>query len=415
MAMRGLQAISLDRNKTSIGPQIIMGVICVLWASAYIISVANTEIVSDFIALASDIPPLSEAHSQATAAVLANLQRQLLLSLALAFLLILRKTQNLKPSFCSILLVLVVFVDLTWAHRSLLFSLHPSKVNASPPVLQPSESGLTRLFFYPSPRDLHPAFFTVWGRPNYANGVALSYQNYLPNVGVLSGIEYFQEIDALLRRPYSEFLTVANSMKFENQIKLLRTFNVEYIVSFRELPQQGVRLIRRFPEYFSWLYRVDNTLPRVVIVAKSSVEKDPAKTLQRLASADFDPDKEVILSEFVKPRPLAILKAQAMITSYKNSRVTIQATTNESGILVLADSHYPGWKVYVDGNETTLLRANHFYRAVEVSKGDHTVEFIYDPLSFRVGTIVSSTTLVILGFVSVIVFLRRCPRTACLT
>jgi hypothetical protein len=243
----------------------------------------------------------------------------------------------------------------------------------------------------------------------------LSYQNYLPNVGVLSGIEYFQEIDALLRRPYSEFLTVANSMKFENQIKLLRTFNVEYIVSFRELPQQGVRLIRRFPEYFSWLYRVDNTLPRVVIVAKSSVEKDPAKTLQRLASADFDPDKEVILSEFVKPRPLAILKAQAMITSYKNSRVTIQATTNESGILVLADSHYPGWKVYVDGNETTLLRANHFYRAVEVSKGDHTVEFIYDPLSFRVGTIVSSTTLVILGFVSVIVFLRRCPRTACLT
>ncbi|MGZ8450694.1 MAG: YfhO family protein [Candidatus Binatia bacterium] len=409
MAMRGLQAISLDRNKTSMGPQIVMGVICLLWASAYIIAVAKSELVSNFIALASDIPPLSEAHSQATATVLANLQRQLLLSLALAFLLILTRTQNLKPRFFSILFVLVVFVDLTWAHRSLLFSLHPNKVNGNPSVLQSSEGGSTRLFFYPSPQDLHPAFFTVWGRPSYGDAVALSYQNYLPNVGVLSGIEYFQEIDALLRRPYSEFLTVANSMKFENQIKLLRTFNVGHIVSFRELPERGVRLIRRFPEYFSWLYKVDNTIPRVVIVPKYSVEKDPANILQRLASPDFDPDKEVILSEPVKLRPLAILKAQAKITSYGNSRVTIQATTNESGILVLADSHYPGWKVYVDGNETTLLRANHFYRAVEVSKGDHRVEFIYDPLSFRVGMIVSSTTLVILGFVSVILFLRQCP------
>jgi hypothetical protein len=409
MAMRGLQAISLHQSKISIGPQIIMGVICFLWAGVYAISVVKSELVSDFIAWTSNIPPLSEAHSQATAAVLANLQRQLLLSLALAFLLILRKTQNLKPCLCSILLVSVVFVDLAWAHRSFLFSLHPSKVNASQPILQPSESGLTRLFFYPSPQDLHPAYFTVWGQPTYANAVALSYQNYLPNVGVISGIDYFQEIDALLRSPYSEFLSVANNLKFENQIKLLRTFNVGYMVSFRELPERGVRLIRRFPEYFSWLYKVDNTFPRVMIVARSSVEKDPVKTLQRLASLDFDPNTEVILNEAVKSHSLAILQAQAKITSYKNNRVTIEATTNEAGILVLAESYYPGWKAYVDGNETTLLKANHFYRAVELSKGDHNVEFIYDPLSFRVGMIVSSATLVILGFVSAILYLRRRP------
>jgi hypothetical protein len=239
--------------------------------------------------------------------------------------------------------------------------------------------------------------------------VALSYQNYLPNVGVISGIDYFQEIDALLRSPYSEFLSVANNLKFENQIKLLRTFNVGYMVSFRELPERGVRLIRRFPEYFSWLYKVDNTFPRVMIVARSSVEKDPVKTLQRLASLDFDPNTEVILNEAVKSHSLARLQAQAKITSHKNSRVTIDATTNEAGILVLAESYYPGWKAYVDGNETTLLKANHFYRAVELSKGDHIVEFIYDPLSFRVGMIVSSATLVILGFVSAILCLRRRP------
>ena len=162
MAMRGLQAISLDRNKMSVGPPIVMGVICLLWAGAYIISVAKSELVSDFIALASDIPPLSEAHSQATAAVLANLQRQLLLSLALAFLLILTKSQNLKPSFCSLFLVLVVFVDLTWAHRSLLFSLHPSKVNASPPVLQPSESRFNKIVFLSfSPRSSPSVFYRM--------------------------------------------------------------------------------------------------------------------------------------------------------------------------------------------------------------------------------------------------------------
>jgi hypothetical protein len=86
----------------------------------------------------------------------------------------------------------------------------------------------------------------------------------LPNVGVISGIDYFQEIDALLRRPYSEFLSVANNLKFENQIKLLRTFNVGYLVSFRELPERGLRIASRHPDRFGSLLATGVTLLIVV-------------------------------------------------------------------------------------------------------------------------------------------------------
>jgi hypothetical protein len=237
--------------------------------------------------------------------------------------------------------------------------------------------------------------------------VALSFQNYLPNIGVLNGIDYFQEIDALNRRAYSDFLSVANNLEFDRQVQLLRTFNVRYVASFRKLPEMGIRLVGHFPKYFSWLYRVEGTVPRVYIVNKMSVEKDPQRVLHRLSLAEFDPLREVVLDKDISIRPTGSLEADAKIQRYENSLVTVQTTTNKDGILVLADSFYPGWKAFVDGKEATILRANHFYRAVVISKGEHQVEFRYEPRSFKLGLLISTFTLACLFVVSLCLFLRQ--------
>jgi len=339
--------------------------------------------------------------------VLANLQRQLILSFGLFILLILAKADKIRPLLFSILLVSLVYVDLTWAHKSFLFPLHPDRVSQFQPVIEPSESRLTRFFYYPSARDLHPAFFNVMGSPTFEQAVALSFQNYLPNVGILRGFDYFQEIDALGRRAYNEFLSVANGLDFAHQLQLLRTFNVGYVVSFRELAENNIRLVGHFPRYFSWLYRIDGTVPRAFVVNRGLVEKETVKALQRLSSADFDPLREVVLQQDVSIRSTRALEAQAKIQSYENSFVAIQATTNQDSILVLADSIYPGWKAKVDGRETKILRANHFYRAVVLPKGEHRVEFRYEPQSFKLGVIISAFTLTSMAVVSLCLCLRR--------
>ena len=177
---------------------------------------------------------------------------------------------------------------------------------------------------------------------------------------------------------------------------------MKYIVSFRELPH-GIPLIRHFPEYPSWLYRLERVVPRVYIVRKIAVEKGILKNLDRLSSADFDPLHEVILEQPLEIPQKKNFQAQARIVHYGNSRVIIEASLNGSGVLVLADSFYPGWRVYVDGNENKILRANFFFRGVPLSAGDHLVEFRYQPRSFAIGLVISLLTVSII-VVSSIVF-----------
>jgi uncharacterized membrane protein YfhO len=72
----------------------------------------------------------------------------------------------------------------------------------------------------------------------------------------------------------------------------------------------------------------------------------------------------------------------------------------------LADSYYPGWKAYVDGKEKPILRANHFFRAVALSKGAHVVEFKYDPLSFTIGAWISVFTTISILAITLFVYVR---------
>jgi len=75
-------------------------------------------------------------------------------------------------------------------------------------------------------------------------------------------------------------------------------------------------------------------------------------------------------------------------------RVLLQVKVRESGAsLVLMDSLFPGWRASVDGESAPIYLANHAFRAVPLPEGDHTVEFRYEPATYRVGLFVSLLTL----------------------
>jgi hypothetical protein len=201
-----------------------------------------------------------------------------------------------------------------------------------------------------------------------------------------------QEIDALRRWPYVLFLRVANGLPPGELYRLLGALNVKYIISFLPLSSGEASLLRHFPEYPSWLYTLKHTVPRVFIASKTTGEKDPLKILHRLSSEEFNPLKEVILDHSLSIASRKNFQGQATIERYTNHKVTIRASLNSSGVLVLADSYYPGWRVYVDGKEEKILRANLFFRAVPLTAGEHILEFRYEPLSFQVGLIISLAT-----------------------
>jgi uncharacterized membrane protein YfhO len=81
------------------------------------------------------------------------------------------------------------------------------------------------------------------------------------------------------------------------------------------------------------------------------------------------------------------------------NRVVVRASMSTNSWLVLSDLWFPGWRVYVDGSEQPILKADYLFRAVELRPGEHLVEFVYRPMSFTLGLVISVIAWIGLGAV----------------
>ena len=137
------------------------------------------------------------------------------------------------------------------------------------------------------------------------------------------------------------------------------------------------------------LYRNKSPLSRAWLVRDFKV-MDSKEMLLTLTQKDFNPEREVLLEEN-PPHPITLPgEGEGRIGGVKflsesNNRLTLRVEAETESILVLSDTFYPGWKVFVDGRKEKILRANYNFRGVSLSRGVHRVEFVYAPLSFKLG------------------------------
>jgi hypothetical protein len=341
--------------------------------------------------------------------ILFSVERQTILVCTTLGLFLLWRTGRVQTVISQVLLTAIVFFDLASAHMPYQYTADPDVMLRAEKIISAPDSEPNRLFYYPSRSALDPSSYFIFRtqEPSFNEFYALVFANLLPNTGIFHGFDYMQEIDALRRWPYLLFLNVANGLSPDGLYRLLARLNVRYVVSFEELRSDILTLVNRFPEYPSWLYRIDSGLPRTYVVSKALAENNPLKVIERLSSNEFDGTTEVILDKPLVIEPTEAFDAHASITDYGNLRVNIQASLNSPGVLVLADSFDPGWRAFVNGTEAEILRANLFFRAVLLKPGNHLVEFRYQPRSFSVGMTVSLATVAILIGAGAVTALRR--------
>ena len=161
------------------------------------------------------------------------------------------------------------------------------------------------------------------------------------------------------------------------------------------------------------LYKNRSPFPRAWLVKDFKV-LDSKEILPRMTQKEFDPRKEVLLEEtppsLTAPSPklwsVGNLPlegggkggSEVEITSEKNNRLQLLVNSKEDNLLVLSDTYYPGWKAFVDGTPRKIYRANYGFRAVPLSAGTHRVEFVYHPLSFKLGALFT-----FLGFIGCVI------------
>ncbi|MGI5837321.1 MAG: YfhO family protein, partial [Chloroflexota bacterium] len=146
------------------------------------------------------------------------------------------------------------------------------------------------------------------------------------------------------------------------------------------------------------LYRNNLALPRALLVPKVTVVQDPSDALEAILDDSFDPRREAVLEGPGMPGTKNNDQhiGEVVISSQSHNSIRLEVRASLPGFLVLNELSYPGWNAYVDGQRTRVWRANYLFRAIEISPGDHEVEFRFEPDSMKLGLALSLPTLALL-------------------
>ena len=225
------------------------------------------------------------------------------------------------------------------------------------------------------------------------------------NVGVYEGIENVGGYDTLLVKRYSEFINFAQGVPLgepntDTRVRLFsplfNLLNVKYFIvdGSTRIAHPGFELAFENPNYH--VYRNRHALPRSFVVHQLRVIQEPGEVLRQMGNPGFNPALVAIVEENVAslPADANVQSPPPRLVERSLNRLLLEASLNSPGLLVLADVFYPGWRCYVDGKETNIYRANYVMRGAFVPAGRHLVEFRYDPLSFKIGALISLAALV---------------------
>ena len=104
---------------------------------------------------------------------------------------------------------------------------------------------------------------------------------------------------------------------------------------------------------------------------------------------------------------------QIVLTEYQPNKLTyrfsgVSASSTTADYLVVFSEIWTskGWKMYIDGQEQPLLRANYLLRAALVPSGEHEIVMEYAPKAYKAGNTVTfaSSLIMILGLIGAILF-----------
>ena len=168
----------------------------------------------------------------------------------------------------------------------------------------------------------------------------------------------------------------------------LEAFSVRWVILPFQVSSDRMQRMGSAPP--GEVYRLPGALPRARVVACARFVPSMNDLLRLISAGQIDPRREVVLQDVVD----------------RSTEVVIEATAPCGGLLLLADTFYPGWEAAVDGHPTRILRANIAHRAVVLSPGTHRVTFRFHSRSVTRGLLLSGLGLFLLSLGAAFSFRR---------
>ncbi|HEY0707068.1 MAG TPA: hypothetical protein VGG33_09730 [Polyangia bacterium] len=206
--------------------------------------------------------------------------------------------------------------------------------------------------------------------------------------------------DPLSRKDYADVLYVATQ---PNQMGLLGEFNIRYVFygphttkgwSRRRLPgPPDVVAPKRFVFRSEAIYETKHPAPLLAWYGGlRRVPRGAELGMMLGLRDDAGIRREAVVSEEPLPPALetrvsALLPGKqtpppsvaGTITGYSTEAITGRITAPAAGVVVLNEFMYPGWRVFVDGQESTPVWIDACLRGVFVDQGEHEIRWVYRP------------------------------------
>jgi hypothetical protein len=277
-------------------------------------------------------------------------------------------------------------------------------------------SAVSRLFPYASPADIFPPAPTLdfLARDSEPHRVGAVDRTYGAGFELAYGLDSpigFNVVDARTERVLGVLgydtsnpgLTSEAILRTKG--RLLDLMNVRYLVattwnrSAAALASAPGRFRLAFADASVRVFENRTVLPRAFLVPAAGIEVMSTDDAQfcRIRSPDFDPARTVVLPEalpeFSANGAEAIMPPAVTGLVQGVNDVHLAAAVAEPSVLVLSQTHYPGWRVFVDDRRQPLLRADYAFVGVALPPGRHTVHFVLEPNSLRIGALITCVSL----------------------
>lgn len=237
-----------------------------------------------------------------------------------------------------------------------------------------------------------------------------------PNTAAEYQIEDVAGYDPLYLSDYAAFVSRWNGNKINdvssfNRIitpqntnsNIINFLNVQYILSLDPLNNKNYDLV--LAEGQTKVYKNKNVLPRAYFISQVTKTASRQQELEMLFDESSDLLKQAFSNDF--EYHVQDLSAKTTFQEYKTQSFKLKTESSKEAPLVISNVYYPGWKAYIDGNQTSVKRVNFMFQAVIVPAGVHEVIFKYQPKSFQYGLYFSLFGLLALSSVSIYLWKKQ--------
>jgi hypothetical protein len=133
------------------------------------------------------------------------------------------------------------------------------------------------------------------------------------------------------------------------------------------------------------VYQNPSAFPRVWAVHRAVRMKNVDEVRAAIRNAAFDLRATAPMLEAPPALETCAAGDEVRMTGRRAGEVTMQARMGCRGMVVVADTWYPGWQATVDGHAATIYEPYLALRGVVVGGGAHTVVLRYRPFSVLLG------------------------------